>query len=275
MARPPIHIAVQLEIKQYRAMGKTIDQIEEAMILARGDGLVDEGKFPRPGRGSIAKYTKEYDGLSQEKKNLDNAFQWNRLVEYGLPWEAGDYLLGMWQEVRELWAMLSKFGYYRGEERRPSVREAVWWWRVHLAVPEMEVKMNVYGWAEMCVRLELYQDVLGKTADFSGVEAYLAYKPWVDEARLNIYNLALLEGRITYLPDNFEEFGGDVELATRRERQVMRYMAASPGGINPSKPEILPMEHLSRNLAEIVRIGTDSSYAATLMVGKSPEEDEE
>jgi len=183
---------------------------------------------------------------------LDDTFQWHRLEEYGLPWEAGSFLLGLWGEVREINQSLRLLGWFRGsDERLPTVRQARWWWRVHLAVPEMETKINVYLWAEEFCRLELYQHVLGKPMDAAGLEAYLAYKPWTDEGSLAIYNEALFSGRIPYLPDPFEEFGGDGEQAMIRSRQVSQYMGTMPGGINPSNPGQLPTENLKNSLKDI------------------------
>ena len=40
--------------------------------------------------------------------SLDAPFEYNRMGEYGLPWEAGGYLMEMWAWAREFWADLAE-----------------------------------------------------------------------------------------------------------------------------------------------------------------------
>ena len=99
---------------------------------------------------------REEQGLT----DLDVPFEWHRLEEYGLPWEASGYLIEMWAWYKEFWTSVATT-LNRPEPPPPTVRQARWWWRVHLAVPEMEVQMNVYCWAEAFGRRELLHGVLG------------------------------------------------------------------------------------------------------------------
>ena len=98
MARPKTQDSVILEIKSARADGLTLDKIQDRMQETRDKGVVDT---PMPGRGTVAKYTKEYDALPDSLKDLDKPFEYHLMETYGLPWEAGSYLLDMWVWVRE------------------------------------------------------------------------------------------------------------------------------------------------------------------------------
>ena len=145
------------------------------------------------------------DGSSEYVQALDRPFEWHRLEEYELPWEASWYLLRMAHSIQEYEAALDKamnIGFQEPPPRRPTGRQVKWWWRVHQAVSAVEgAYLNVYIWAEEYVRYELYRDILGREIDVSGVDAYLTYQPWVGEDRLVEYLAAIREGRIPALPD--------------------------------------------------------------------------
>ena len=95
MARPKLSDAVITEIKGRRKEGLTLLGIEERMQLDRDEATNDPPMPPMPGHGSIQKYAQEYDQLPLAVKILDEPFQWHRLGEYDLPWEASEFLLKM------------------------------------------------------------------------------------------------------------------------------------------------------------------------------------
>ena len=231
MARPPIPDTVQLEIKSWRAAGKTIDAIEAAMLEAREAGVVNT---QMPGRGSIAKYSKEYDDLPQKKKNLDAPFEWHRLDKCDLPWEASKFLLDMWVDYQTINGMLQK-EYEQPPAAPVSVRLAQWWWRVHQAVPDGVANLDIDIWAKEFVRLELYEDVLGKPQDMSGLWAYLAYRPWENADALEIYTHAWTGGGIQYLPDGWDTSGLGGQL-----QRIDKYAAVSLSSLDTFHPENLP-----------------------------------
>ena len=178
MARPRIQDAVILEVKGRRAEGLTLDQIQNRMQQARDNGSVTS---PMPSRNTIAKYTREYDILPLPKKNLDKPFEWHLMEEYGLPWEASPFLL-------EMWASFLGWGKYFPISN-PSVREIRWWWRIHLAAPELD-KEFIWRIAQWFLARELVQVLLNVPLELADLEAFLAYKPWV-EANREAYERAI------------------------------------------------------------------------------------
>ena len=256
MARSKLDNAVIFEIKNYRShkvqrgdrwISMPLDEIEENMQDARDTGIVN---FDMPGRGSIQKYSREYDDLDQSKKDLDDPFEWHRLEDYGLPWEAGSYLLSMWREIQELRAQLN-LTHLIIPGRAPTVRQARWWWRMHLAVPEMEDKRNVYLWAKEACKQELYRDLLDKPLNLSGFNAYLAYQPWVNAENEMAYKTAWSEGRIAPPTIRFEEFVGDATSrseALDKASKVGEYLGDLPGGIDGLNPGRLPVEIMNETL---------------------------
>lgn len=211
-----------------RNRGRDIDQdVEQAIVTLFAEGLK---KGERPLAAFIGRELRKMDHLSgrgpetrtlqrivrgmldtlesqpEHIQALDKPFEWHRLEEYGLPWEAGAYLLQMSCFIQDFEAKLFQALQISPSEVQtkvgPTVRQARWWWRVHQAVPDTEDDhFNVYLWAEEYVRYELYKDILGKEIDVSGLDAYLTYRPWCGVDYLDRYSTAVSEGRIPGLPN--------------------------------------------------------------------------
>ena len=77
----------------------------------------------------------------------------------------------------------------------PTIRQARWWWRVHLVAPGMR-EDDLYWLAQGFVVRELARDVLGVVVKFDDLEAHLAYRPWEDSSRLSAYMDAVDNGLI-------------------------------------------------------------------------------
>ena len=162
---------------------------------------------------TVSAWIRGFRNLTKELTDLDAPFEYHRMGEYGLPWEAGGYLMEMWAWAREFWADLAeKLG--DPEPPLPTVRLARWWWRVHLLVPE-ETRFDVYIWAQAFSWRELLQDVLDETADMTGLSAYLAYRPWESADQRFAYVQAVGQKRIPLPPNAWEEY-----LLSRRVRKV-------------------------------------------------------
>jgi hypothetical protein len=203
-----------------------------------------------PLQRTLQRRVKELIPNVEKVRDLDQPFEWHRLEVYKLPWEAGSYLLSMWREIQELRAQLN-LTHLIIPRRAPTVRQARWWWRVHLAVPEMEDKLNVYLWAKEACKQELYRDLLGKPLNLSGFNAYLAYQPWANAENEMAYTTAWSEGRVAPPPIPFEEFVGDVDSraeALDRASKVGEYLGDLPGGIDGLNPGKLPVEIMYETL---------------------------
>lgn len=128
---------------------------------------------------------------------LDSPFEWHRMEEYGLPWEASAFLLEMLFAARE-----SRLNHLLPE---PTVRQARWWWRVHLAAPEIRDPDDLILLAQRFVSREIAHDILGSPLDLGDLQALLAYKRWRNDARRERYLAATTEGRIPALRPNHEQ----------------------------------------------------------------------
>ena len=134
---------------------------------------------------------------------LDDAFEWHRLEEYGLPWEAGEYLLKMSRYIQDFFVgLFRRFHSSQPTPKfRPTVRQARWWWRIHLAVSDEKADyLYVYRWAEEYVRQEVYKDVLGRDMDTSAEDAFLTYRAAFGPDFEVRYREAVDDGRIPALP---------------------------------------------------------------------------
>ena len=110
----------------------------------------------------------------------------------------------MWHSNQQRQAMLWDEIDWR-EVRPVTARLARWWWRVHLAVPEVETWLDIHIWAEEFTRREMYEVLLGRPQDVSGVEAYLSYRPWAGPEAFAEYQSAIREGWIKDLPNSWSE----------------------------------------------------------------------
>lgn len=200
MARAKLDDAVIFEIKSYRSqkvqrgdrwIPMPLDAIEEKMQETRNTGLV---KSDMPGRGSIQKYAREYDDLPDSIKAFDEPFAWSRIGEYDLPWEAGAFVLLMWKFVND---DLRKLTWVDYSPPPPTYREVLWWWRVHLSdAPKRTLDpYNIWAITMWIIYRELKHELLGVPLYLADIEAFLAYRPWI-EGQEDAYELAIVEGLI-------------------------------------------------------------------------------
>jgi hypothetical protein len=132
---------------------------------------------------------------------LDRPFEWHRLEQYGLPWEAGSYLLEILKAPPEMPNYKLR--------RLPTAREARWWWRVHLADLSLDIR-DVYALARAFSGRELARFLLGLPEDMGDIEALLVYRPWKDERTKNAWVRAINEERIPTLKGITEEIVGQM-----------------------------------------------------------------
>lgn len=141
---------------------------------------------------TVATWIRGYKSLHPETVDLDAPFEWHRMMEYALPWEASGFLLEMWWWVLE--NLYPKYG------EKPTVRSVRWWWRVHQAAPNLSKHLDVWFLAQRFANRELLHEVLGQPLEMADLEAHLAYKPWQgfpeDQSRGEAYWAALEENRI-------------------------------------------------------------------------------
>ena len=188
---------------------------------------------------TVMRWVREFKTVAEEVRELDKPFEWHKLEEYGLPWEASAFLLEMSILVQE-----NKI--YRGygfEPLAPTVRQARWWWRVHLAAPDLD-PVDVWYLAQRFVSRELACDALGEPEGFADLEAQLSYKPWdgwpKDSENLEIYRHAVEIGRIPQL----RSFGGRIPLVQydKTESELVNLILEQT--LAPDYPELLHSQQL-------------------------------
>ena len=126
---------------------------------------------------TVGNWIEKFKKIPAEALDEDAPFEWHRLEEYGLPWEASPYILDIWASILVA---------------RPltTVRAVRWWWRVHLAAPELS-PLNIVFMAAEFEHRELVHEVFGQTMEMADLEAFLAFKPWIDEQHLLAYTDAV------------------------------------------------------------------------------------
>lgn len=157
-------------IQRLRAKGMSIDKIEIEM----------EENNAAVSRGAVAKYAKEWDDRDEADKRLERRVDWNKLEDYGLPWESSSFLLEVWAEHIS---------------SPPTVRDVKWWWRLHLAAPDASIG-EIWSLANTFVMAERLHDLQGWPVDWDGLWAEVAFRPWEDDERREAYLKAVADGHI-------------------------------------------------------------------------------
>ena len=141
---------------------------------------------------TVSNWLRDFRALDESVAALDSPFEWHRMEEYGLPWEASSWLLEQWRWVT------------RGvtELPLPTVREVRWWWRIHQAVPEIRTHTKEPQWltrwhidtvqmASAFVARELAHELLGEPMVMDDLEALIALRPWESEELEKFYRMQL------------------------------------------------------------------------------------
>ena len=169
--------------------------------------------------------------------------------EYGLPWEASEYLMRMWvYYCEELVALSPRSG--EPLVPPPSVRQMKWMWRVHLAAPDLT---EYDTWMVSCrfTLREMCHDLLGHADDMFDLEAHLTYRPWESDQSLDRYRSAIEAGHIPPLSIWLDKGTGTLHIPGIGTGIIRRYAAPIPGDIMlmaetslmlDDRPELLPSQ---------------------------------
>jgi len=174
---------------------------------------------------TVYNWLKVFKNARDEFTQYDEEFAWHKLSQFDLPWESSEFILAMWKYVTR-YSRLANSAWVLEETQNadgrpkltyrldvdllsedepmppppmklppPTFRQAKWWWRIHLAVPDVEFE-DLYWLSQRFVDRELAQTVLGIPATYADLEAHLAYQPWHCEDCLEIYLTAVQEQQI-------------------------------------------------------------------------------
>ena len=182
MARPQTPIEKILTIFRLRGRGMTIDRI----LAVLEDSIA---------RGTVAKYTKRYDNFPDSIKMQHQNIEWHRIQDYGLPWEAVQFLMETGYRIQD--SVLSAV-----VRLPPTGTQARWWWFVHCAAPEVNNILDIVAIAERFIIREMLHQMLNDPLELDDLYAHLAYKPWLDKQRRAVYLKAVETGQIPPLSLN-------------------------------------------------------------------------
>jgi hypothetical protein len=173
MPRPKIADEIIDEIQDLRAQGKTIDKILEAL----GDSVA---------RGTVAKYTKQYDQMSEGERKKDDP--WNLGIHHpDIPPDATGDLLA----VLKLSVALG---------RKFTVRQAIWASKLRSAL-QGEPPGLLLLWSTLYERRDRTVARAGRELDTTVLDAELSHQVWKSSLHEWEYDQAVLTGAIpSHLP---------------------------------------------------------------------------
>ena len=119
--------------------------------------------------------------------SLDQPFEWHRI----------EYILELWYQTREEFREAA-IASGNDPDPEPTVRDVIWWWRVHQAAPSLH-DVEVYFYSRDIVVEEIYQLLYGGQDNLRGLWRRLAYKPWLsDERRYQLDKAVDIDFRVPY-----------------------------------------------------------------------------
>lgn len=188
--RPRLTRGVRARIVQIRASDREHPPSIDAIL----DRLQKEGIDPLPARGSVHNVIREWEKQPEEVRRREFPFEWHRLEDARIPWEASSWILCC-QEAR-LAGQLDAVALDRREKERIAVelginpasivwhvvgavftnRLATWYWRIHWAAPDLGPK-DVQPLALLCAAQERMKDIVGTPMDITMLEEWLILRP--------------------------------------------------------------------------------------------------
>jgi hypothetical protein len=191
MARPRKYEEQKLEaykiFQRLSSTGKYVSAVDIEVDLEEGhpEGVAS----PR----LIASWLKEFKGREEYQTRLDMPFRWYGMEDVGLPLEASSFLLSVLGEViRSIPEDIEP----EAARSRPTYRDALWWWRIHLACPEIHDLLDIQWLAAAFTMRELRHEVLERPLVTEDLEAVLALKPWLSEDHHESYHDAVDSGAV-------------------------------------------------------------------------------
>lgn len=140
---------------------------------------------------TVGTWISEFKQVPSEDVSVDAPFQWHRMEEYELPWQAGEYLLDMWvSNLRES----SNYSW----PSEITFRAVRWWWKVHLAAPDLSA-IEVRSLATGFEIREVMHDILDEPLMMEDLDAFLAFRPWSSAEKRMAYLAAIEQGLIPEL----------------------------------------------------------------------------
>ena len=167
-----------------------------------------------PSIHTIELWISEFKKLPPLADALDRGYKWS---DFGgdLPWKAADYVNTMAEYVRLRYMDNVRQAHIRNPKKvmrrieteaeaimrgeathkYPTVREVMWWWRVHLSAPDLR-RQEVYTIAQLIVDRSTLELLRGEPGTVEDIQSFLALKPWKSNQNLARYWTAVNQGLV-------------------------------------------------------------------------------
>ena len=176
-----------------------------------------------PSERSVRRIYNEHVGKSPEDRRQYVTFQWPDFMrEAELPWQASEIILD-W--IRTFDANLVT---------RPTISRAKWYWRVHIAAPDLGDGFKSVA-ARWLSQRELKKDEMTEALS-QIVESYLIHKPWTWPNDQDVSHLVLILLRSLGLPDKLEPEQGPPHTLGNLwslSEIVLKYKGLIPANFDP------------------------------------------
>jgi hypothetical protein len=201
-------------------------RVSSANILARFEAEADQGgRTDFPLKRTIEREVKRFHAMTPEGKRQFALFRWpDSMLDEALPWEASGDALDLLRHFDE-----------QHWEERPTVRAALWYWRVKQARPEMALRDAL----EIAANLSAYEltraDARGDPFDAGADELKLTYQPWRSPDDAAAYTARTGENPIAMMRDYTDprvyeevmEASSGLAAAGRMQRRRARHTAST------------------------------------------------
>lgn len=156
-------------------------------ITAIADRLARTELEP-PDPRTVRRYLDEFKKLSDEEQLLHAPFAWFRLDEYRLPWESSQYL----NEFVRRWKSGEMFFYLPAWHQviTPPARHVIWAWRVHCALPELDVR-DVWFFSFLYSLRQLVGNVYQREISNRELDLAVMMRPWEGDQAAALYRREL------------------------------------------------------------------------------------
>jgi hypothetical protein len=114
---------------------------------------------------TLSRWISDFKELPECVTTLDEPFRWDKSDIYGISWNNSLKLLELCHY------------YYESEDKTPTARQAVWWWRVSQAAPDLKAN-QISELGNLYTEREIVSIISGLPPVFDDLNAYITYKPY-------------------------------------------------------------------------------------------------
>ena len=179
MARPKLYGHLFDTIVHYHTLGLGVTAITDRLA---------QTELEPPDPRTVRRYLDEFKKLSDRERLLHAPFEWCRLDEYRLPWESSQYL----NEFVRRWKSGEMFFYLPAWHQviTPPARHVIWAWRVHCALPKLDVR-DVWFFSFLYSLRQLVGNVYQREISNRELDLAVMMRPWENDQAAALYRREL------------------------------------------------------------------------------------